>query len=311
VEQKKVHFPADDDEPSDLKPPTPSAARAAAPRRVIVTRCPQCKVTFFATAAQLKAASGAVRCGVCQHIFDALEHEEKTPEKDSNTATGAQPLDASQSVSLPAKAQVSPTGELPSPGLSDNKSATVGNPLHVDADINPLPELLTARFGKKKISTLYSAPVFTRSLVAVGILCLALQFVFTFSKQWGQQPHLRSVIVPVCSVIGCQIGELQNIALITSESLSVSAHGSFQDVLSIRLMLTNHAAFAQPFPKLLLRFTDTAGNSVAQRLFEPKEYLAAKFTNHNRFPARQAVRVQFDIMDPGEAAVSYTLDIRK
>jgi predicted Zn finger-like uncharacterized protein len=42
------------------------------------TRCPACKTVFYITAAELKAAEGAVICGNCDTSFDALESLSET-----------------------------------------------------------------------------------------------------------------------------------------------------------------------------------------------------------------------------------------
>jgi predicted Zn finger-like uncharacterized protein len=39
----------------------------------MLTRCPACETHFRVTAEQLKARSGRVRCGECQHVFNALD----------------------------------------------------------------------------------------------------------------------------------------------------------------------------------------------------------------------------------------------
>src|SRR5699024_4946884 len=39
-----------------------------------VTECPRCGTSFRVTAAHLTVAAGAVRCGSCLHIFNALEN---------------------------------------------------------------------------------------------------------------------------------------------------------------------------------------------------------------------------------------------
>jgi predicted Zn finger-like uncharacterized protein len=41
---------------------------------MMLTRCPGCSTTFRLTPEQVKARHGQVRCGRCQHIFDAIEH---------------------------------------------------------------------------------------------------------------------------------------------------------------------------------------------------------------------------------------------
>ncbi|TRZ95840.1 MAG: hypothetical protein D4R84_07490, partial [Rhodocyclaceae bacterium] len=39
----------------------------------MLTRCPTCATHFRVTPAQLKARTGSVRCGECQHVFNALD----------------------------------------------------------------------------------------------------------------------------------------------------------------------------------------------------------------------------------------------
>jgi predicted Zn finger-like uncharacterized protein len=41
---------------------------------MMLTRCPGCTTTFRVTPEQVKARHGKVRCGRCQHVFDAIEH---------------------------------------------------------------------------------------------------------------------------------------------------------------------------------------------------------------------------------------------
>lgn len=40
----------------------------------LATTCPQCKTSFKVVSDQLKLRRGMVRCGVCQHVFNGLEH---------------------------------------------------------------------------------------------------------------------------------------------------------------------------------------------------------------------------------------------
>jgi len=45
----------------------------------VLTRCPECATHFRVTAEQLKARSGRVRCGQCQHVFNALDSLSEEP----------------------------------------------------------------------------------------------------------------------------------------------------------------------------------------------------------------------------------------
>ncbi len=46
---------------------------------ILVTRCPHCQTTFRVTEDQLKLYEGAVRCGVCQQIFNGTDHLQTEP----------------------------------------------------------------------------------------------------------------------------------------------------------------------------------------------------------------------------------------
>ncbi|NLC23189.1 MAG: DUF3426 domain-containing protein [Oxalobacter sp.] len=46
---------------------------------ILVTKCPHCQTTFRVTEDQLKLYEGAVRCGVCQQIFNGTDHLQTEP----------------------------------------------------------------------------------------------------------------------------------------------------------------------------------------------------------------------------------------
>lgn len=59
----------------------------------MLTRCPSCVTHFRVTAEQLKVRAGRVRCGACQHVFNALDSliEEPTVVVVAAPATGSPP----------------------------------------------------------------------------------------------------------------------------------------------------------------------------------------------------------------------------
>ena len=60
----------------------------------MLTRCPACQTTFRITPEQLQARSGRVRCGQCQHVFDAREHLEADPSDETILAAPLEPAKA-------------------------------------------------------------------------------------------------------------------------------------------------------------------------------------------------------------------------
>lgn len=55
------------------------------------TQCPQCATVFRLNAGQLAQARGQVRCGVCEHVFNALESLSESPERYVQIVGGVPP----------------------------------------------------------------------------------------------------------------------------------------------------------------------------------------------------------------------------
>ncbi|TWO81711.1 DUF3426 domain-containing protein [Denitratisoma oestradiolicum] len=73
----------------------------------MLTRCPDCATTFRITPEQLKARQGKVRCGECQHVFNALDSLVEEP----LVAVPAATTDTSPATEKPLSAPDSPAPE--------------------------------------------------------------------------------------------------------------------------------------------------------------------------------------------------------
>lgn len=60
---------------------------------LLATRCPLCKVAFYVTKAQLGAAQGKVRCGICLHIFNGNKHAISVGDETAQGANTGEPVD--------------------------------------------------------------------------------------------------------------------------------------------------------------------------------------------------------------------------
>ncbi len=95
----------------------------------MLTRCPACATTFRVTAEQIKLRAGRVRCGQCQHAFNALDTliEEfiptpsEPPEPDTSPASTPVAMEAAVSPARPA-------------GLSPSLESTLGVPTFFAAE---------------------------------------------------------------------------------------------------------------------------------------------------------------------------------
>jgi hypothetical protein len=95
-----------------------------------------------------------------------------------------------------------------------------------------------------------------------------------------------------------------------SEQLLVRSHPRYAQALEVNLVFRNDADAAQPFPAIELGFHDTGNRLVANRLFQPGEYLPAELRTSD-MPAHSSIQVTLEMVDPGSDAVNYTLVFRE
>lgn len=94
----------------------------------VITQCPHCSTSFRVSDAQLGAANGAVRCGTCLKVFNALQHQVGGAPRASAPA----PSPAQPAVAPPAPSATTPT---PAPA-SRPRDETLW--IHDDLDLDSL-----------------------------------------------------------------------------------------------------------------------------------------------------------------------------
>ncbi|HEY0961944.1 MAG TPA: zinc-ribbon and DUF3426 domain-containing protein [Pseudomonadales bacterium] len=113
-----------------------------------------------------------------------------------------------------------------------------------------------------------------------------------------------------CRLLDCPAPERAQPDQFVSEQLLVRSHPRYAQALEVSLVFRNDAADAQPFPALELGFLDTSNRMVANRLFQPAEYLPPELQT-SEMPAQSSFQVTLELVDPGSDAVNYTLAFRK
>jgi predicted Zn finger-like uncharacterized protein len=119
----------------------------------------------------------------------------------------------------------------------------------------------------------------------------------------------RGVYQLICPLAGCQTPNIQDIKLVKAYNLVVRSHPKASNALAIDSILLNRAEFQQPFPTLMLMFSDLNGVTVAQREFSPAEYLGGELAGVTQMPSKQPVHIALEIIDPGSTAVNYQVII--
>jgi hypothetical protein len=152
-------------------------------------------------------------------------------------------------------------------------------------------------------------PFFWGSLSLIALFALGLQWAWFQKDTYSLMPKWRPLYLSVCEVAGCPIPMYRNTERIEIERLAVKSHNDYTNVLVIDLIMNNYGAYPQPLPSLLLSFYDIDGNALAGRIFTPNDYLKASNVILNEMPTETPIRVSFDILDPGETAVNYNIEV--
>jgi len=145
-----------------------------------------------------------------------------------------------------------------------------------------------------------------------GILLLLagalVQFTWLERDRLQNYPGVREALEQVCGLAGCRLEPRRAPDRIRILDRSVISHPTTADALQIRLIFSNKAAFPQPYPKLRLGLYSTDNQLVAQRLFNPSEYLSKRSSEHSLLRPDQQVQVEMALEDPGEKVTGFRFD---
>jgi len=280
----------------------------------IITSCPDCNIAFRALPSQLSAAGGLVRCGTCLLVFKAQDHLQQ-PEEDLNNID-YMPYVLDGFSDLPEDAEYEIEGEL-----SRDLDQQIGDELEsLTTDDVPAQftdqspsmlfddELNANKCQKKSTSKLLS--LFGSAVIlAVGSVLLAAQAVHFNSADLSLDPEYRRLVQKFCAYTDCPITEYRDLSKIEISQFIVQDHPQHYGALSINLLISNKAGYEQRFPSLVIRFNDLNDAPVAQRIFSADEYLQGRLANAIIMPRNQQIHINLELMDPGDNATSYTIEL--
>ncbi|MFO8155167.1 MAG: DUF3426 domain-containing protein [Pseudomonadota bacterium] len=258
------------------------------------TQCPSCQTYFHLTPEQLRAAGGQVQCGVCETTFNALETiQEALPQQNpdgvgESTVTGTR------------------TGGAKTAADASDKGTEKKEPRHAARS-----EKKAARTDRKARKSESAPPGvvailgwFLANLVLIALF--PVQFLY-FERDMlaSEYPELRPHLEQACDVVGCAVAPRRDPDAIEISRRDVRAHPEVDDALLIHAQLVNRADFAQPYPTLRLTLSDLRERSMAQRRFDPDEYLAEEHDPAGRMSPGDSATVVLAVQDPGDEAVNF------
>lgn len=163
-------------------------------------------------------------------------------------------------------------------------------------------------FSAKRMRRWYQRKLWP-TLSILGLLALAVQVGWFKFDYFSRVEPYRTGYLFLCPYLGCQVPTLVDTSRIIASNLVVREHPDTQGALAVDVMLINGAPFEQPFPDLVLVFTDIDNNQVASRRFIPKDYLGGELVGRELMPQNQKIHITLDLVDPGAEAVNYHISI--
>jgi hypothetical protein len=140
-------------------------------------------------------------------------------------------------------------------------------------------------------------PLWSWNLGAVLLALLLIGQIVAFEGQgWAQNARIRPWLETLCGAVGCSLApfrDIKNIRIL-NRALHSSENG---EGLEFRLIFANESPLPQPYPRIELVLNELNGNPVAERVFDPEEYLPSS-PNGAPMPLGQPVEVRLFMVKP-------------
>ena len=292
-----------------------------------ITQCPHCRTRFRVGLFQLTAARGLARCGACLGLFNARRHActdvhlPPTPEgvtfvsATSSTvasASFAEVVVGGEKSQKPVQAADSYVPLIPAREGSIPPMTLEPEPVPTPARGEPADWVLDEEGpphwqwrAQRAAKTRWTWPLL---IFAAGIFCGLSIYTYRHFEELAQVEETRPWLTRMCQLLGCRVPLPSDPSQIKSANLIVQTHPDFKGALLVEAVLYNRATFTQAFPVLELKFTDVNGWPLASRLFKPSDYLGNAAEQVAGMAPQTPVHISIEVLDPGENAVSYTLN---
>lgn len=178
------------------------------------------------------------------------------------------------------------------------------------ADVDPLPsgraghaaDIPRPAYVSAVTASTPGAGLLRAGLVVVLLVMLAGQLLWLGRNRVAELPGLRPLLEAACQRLGCSLPLFRDLRAIRVAEARVTSHPDYAGALLAVVRLENGAPLAQPWPRLALALTGPADAVIAERLFEPAEYLPAERQGNPQFATGATVEVRLPLADPGTAA---------
>ena len=151
-------------------------------------------------------------------------------------------------------------------------------------------------------------------VISILLVVLLGEFVYLKRQDLAAYPQLKPVIENLCSnlnkIYPCEITAARDVSAIEILERNVVSHPNAKNALLITSTIENKADFDQPFPDLILTFSDINQKIIARRKFTPTEYLSKDVDIAAGMKKNVPIKLMLEIVDPGEEAVNFEFNFQ-
>ena len=301
----------------------------------LATSCPACNAAFYVLPDQLAAHRGNVRCGKCEHVFNALDRlaqvadEETTKKPEPSTQAPIieeEFVAADIEIIAESDVTISVEPETAIPAESQDKSAKDAGILSqeppaisiTDYSIPASASILSptmmddAARNKTGKTSGGSRSGFAKFLIFLLALILLLagtaQAVYYLRSDIAARwPQYRPILEQACQYVQCKVELPMNADLIVIDDSDLQEDLDRQGLIHLYTTLINTASHAQAYPLLELTLTDVNDKPLLRRTFKPQEYLPAEADIKRGVLAKQEINIKLSLTARGEAVAGYRL----
>lgn len=195
--------------------------------------------------------------------------------------------------------------------LTASMTPTNASPKPTTQSIRPLTDFQAEPLFINRAATPTATHRGWTVLTLIAVLLLLGQYLWFNRQPLSAYSELSAAYQYACQYLPCQLDAPIMLDKIKTQQLLVRQHPDFQGALRVNLRLENLADVAQPYPAILLSFSDRLGQPVSQRTFQPTEYLDTAHTAPQTISPKRSVQIEFEILDPGRRALSYEATLVK
>jgi len=179
------------------------------------------------------------------------------------------------------------------------------------SDANPAAQLAqqlsTTDFDFTDESTNRGRRWLSLVMIALLLVTLAGELAWWQKDRYARLDPWRGMYQSACNLLGCELPPQQDLTNVRPSNVLVRNHPTIENVKLLDAILTNQAPFRQPFPTLILEYTDINGERVADQAFTPADYLRGELTGIKLMPTNTRIYVSIPFSAPGNEAVNYQL----